>query len=63
MSLCHENLSNMMMTNYAMLHHHKYSLAEIENLMPWEKDIYVSLLMTHVQEEKQRRETQKQQQG
>ena len=53
----------MMMTNFAMLHHHKYSLAEIENLMPWEKDIYVSLLMTHVQEEKQRRETQKQQQG
>jgi hypothetical protein len=29
--------------------------------MPWEKDVYVSLLMTHVQEEKQRRETEKQQ--
>jgi len=52
-----------MMTNFAMMHHHNYSLTELENLMPWEKDIYVSLLMTHVQEEKQRRETEKQQQG
>ena len=31
---------------------HKYSLTEIENLMPWERDIYVGLLQQHIEEEK-----------
>lgn len=37
-----------------MMQHHKYSLTEIENMMPWERDIYVSLLRTHVEEENKR---------
>ena len=34
-----------------MIQHHKYSLTEIENMIPWEKDIYVSLLKEHIEEE------------
>ena len=49
------------MTNFAMVQHHKYSLTELENMIPWERDIYVSLLLNHVKEEKQRLETQQQQ--
>jgi hypothetical protein len=30
---------------------HKYSLTEIENLMPWERDIYLALLKQHIEEE------------
>lgn len=30
---------------------HKYSLTEIENLMPWERDIYLALLRQHIEEE------------
>ena len=30
---------------------HKYSLTEIENMMPWERDIYLSLLRAHIEEE------------
>ena len=52
-----------MMTNFAMVHHHKYSLTELENMLPWERDIYVSLLLNHVKEEKQRLEAQQQQKG
>jgi hypothetical protein len=37
-----------------MMQHHKYSLTEIENMMPWERDIYVSLLKAHVEEENKR---------
>jgi len=37
-----------------MMQHHKYSLTEIENMMPWERDIYVSLLKNHVEEENKR---------
>ena len=33
--------------NLPLMQFHKYSLTEIENLMPWERDIYVGLLTTH----------------
>ena len=50
-----------MMTNFSMMQHYSYSLTELENMIPWERDIYVSLLMNHVKEEKQRLDqTQKQ---
>ena len=50
-----------MMTNFAMVQHHKYSLTELENMIPWERDIYVSLLLNHVKEEKQRLDQQQKQ--
>lgn len=34
-----------------MMQYHKYSLTEIENMMPWERDIYVDMLKTHVEQE------------
>ena len=37
--------------NFAMMQFHKYSLTEIENMMPWERDIYVGLLNQWVEEE------------
>ena len=37
---------------------HNYSLTEIENLIPWELDIYTILLENHLKEEKQRHEEQ-----
>ena len=33
------------------MQHHKYSLTEIENLMPWERDVYVDMLITYIKEE------------
>jgi hypothetical protein len=37
-----------------MMQHHKYSLTELENMLPWERNIYVSLLIKHLEEEKER---------
>ena len=37
--------------NYAMIQHHKYSLQELENMMPWESDVYVTLLKQYIEEE------------
>lgn len=40
-----------------MVQHHKYSVTEIENLIPYERDIYVGLLndyLRKLEEEKQR---------
>lgn len=36
------------------MQHHKYSLTELENMLPWERDIYVSLLIQYVEEENKR---------
>ena len=36
------------------MQHHKYSLTEIENLMPWERDIYVDMLITYIKEENEK---------
>ena len=37
-----------------MMQHHKYSLTELENMLPWERDIYVGLLQKHIKEENER---------
>jgi hypothetical protein len=37
------------------MQHHKYSLSEIENMIPWERDIYVSLLVNYIKEEQERK--------
>lgn len=36
------------------MQHHKYSLAELENMLPWERDIYVILLINHLREEQEK---------
>ena len=35
-----------------MLQHHNWSLFELENMMPWEREVYVGLLIEHLEEEK-----------
>ena len=40
------------------MQYHKYSLTEIENMMPWERDIYVALLQQHLEEEKLKQDQQ-----
>ena len=36
------------------MQHHKYSLTELENMMPFEREIYVQLLTQHIKEESDR---------
>ena len=36
------------------MQHHKYSLSELENMMPWEREIYVKMLIDHLRDEKER---------
>ena len=33
------------------MHHHKYSLTELEMMLPWEREIYVDMLIQHIKEE------------
>lgn len=36
------------------MQYHKYSLTEIETMIPFEREIYVAMLIQHLEEEKQR---------
>tara|TARA_B100000424_G_C22699368_1_gene381544 strand:+ start:445 stop:570 length:126 start_codon:yes stop_codon:yes gene_type:complete len=36
------------------MQHHKYSLSELEDMMPWEREIYVNLLMQYIEEENEK---------
>ena len=49
--MAHEDLASYYKLNFALMQHHKCSLTELENMMPWEREIYVSLLQQYVEEE------------
>ena len=53
--MIHMDLENYYKLNFALTQYHKYSLTEIENLMPWERDVYVALLKQHLEEEELKR--------
>ena len=36
------------------MQHHQYSLTELDNMIPWEREIYVNLLVQHIQQENDR---------
>ena len=38
------------------MQHHNYSLSDLENMIPWEREIYVDMLVEHIKEENKRRE-------
>ena len=37
-----------------MMQHHNYSLSELENMIPWEREIYIGLLVNYIKEENER---------
>jgi hypothetical protein len=37
-----------------MMQHHKYSLTELDNMIPYEREIYIGLLIKHIKEENER---------
>jgi hypothetical protein len=50
----YDSLKNYYMTNFSLMQHHKYSLTELETMMPWERDIYITLLMQYIEEENEK---------
>ena len=49
--MTHIDLESYFKLNFSLIQHLKYSLTEIENLMPWERDIYVAMLNQYIEEE------------
>ena len=52
--LSHDSLANHYQTNFAMIQHHKWSLTELDTMIPFERQIYVALLQQWIKEENER---------
>ena len=39
-----------------MMQHHNYSLNELEEMIPWEREIYIGLLLKFIEDEKEARD-------
>jgi hypothetical protein len=47
----HENLVNYYQSNFNLMYHHKFSLTELENMLPWERIVYVTMLNAYIEEQ------------
>jgi len=52
--LSHIDLGSYYQMIFALAQHHKYSITEIEDLIPYERDIYFSMLVNFIEEQKER---------
>lgn len=56
--MSHNTLENYYQTTFSLIQHHKYSVTEIENLIPFERDIYVDMLLKYLREMEEARKQQ-----
>ena len=63
LGLSHDSVENYFKTNFSMMQHHKYSLTELENMIPFEREIYVGLLLNYIKEEKEKEQARKNKRG
>ena len=45
------------------MQHHNYSLSDLENMLPWEREIYVDMLVTFIKEENEKQRQQEAEQN
>ena len=50
-TLSHDSLESHFLVNFALVQHHKYSLTELNEMIPWERQIYIELLKNWIQEQ------------
>lgn len=47
----HQSLENYYRTVFNLIHFHKYSMSDFDNLIPWERDILIDLLADRLEQE------------
>lgn len=50
----HDKLANHFKTNFSMVQHHKWSLSDLENMIPWERYAYIEMLQAYLFEEEKK---------
>lgn len=54
MCLSHDSLENHYRVNFMLMKHYKYSLNELEMMLPWERQVYLGLLSEYIKEEREK---------
>jgi hypothetical protein len=54
MWFANDTLINHYRTNFNLIQHHGYSLTELDNMMPFERDVYIAMLVQHLEEKAER---------
>ena len=49
--MAHESLESYYKTNFSLVQHHGWSLTEINEMIPWEREIYIALIKQYIEEE------------
>ena len=52
--MAYQSMVNYYRLNFALVQIHKYSLTEIEEMIPFERDLYVALLLQHLEEQREK---------
>ena len=52
--MSHEDLETYYRINFALIQYHKYSLSDVEEMLPWEREVYLALLENHIAEEEEK---------
>tara|TARA_B100001113_G_C21055098_1_gene598590 strand:- start:577 stop:774 length:198 start_codon:yes stop_codon:yes gene_type:complete len=50
--LYHTSIDAVMETNFSLMQYHKWTLSDIENMIPWEKEVYVNFLIKYLEKQK-----------
>lgn len=54
MCLGHETIHNFYKAQFALMQYHKYSLSDLEDMIPFEREVYIAMLIQHLDEQKQK---------
>ena len=58
MALSHDNLITYYKTNYQLMQNHNWTLSDIDSMIPWEREIYVTMLVEDLKEQKEEQQRQ-----
>jgi hypothetical protein len=47
----HENMANYYQSNFNLMYIHKFSLTELDNMLPWERTVYITMLNAYIEEQ------------
>lgn len=50
----YDTLENHYRTNFNLMQFHKYSLSDLENMLPWERFLFIDMLKEHIREENEK---------
>ena len=52
--LSHDTLVNMYQTNFTLIQERKFNLTEIDNMIPWEREVYIAMVVNLIEQEAKR---------